>query len=330
MKLPLHIDRAVIEVVGGCNYSCSMCPQDLREGGRDKGFRRMMKLEEFESYVSDCAKHGVRVINLDGSGEATMQKKLPKFIEVVKKYGAKCFIFSNGFKMEGKYMKDCVDAGLDFYRFSFIGSNQEDYTKWMHNAVGGTYAGIRQNIEEMVEYVNSSGSECVISTYHLITDNKKIDEELTQYKRIVDELGVKTEIWKMHNWSGVQDIEDVGVRSGSVKTCGRPFSPDVVIRAGGLDGKKGAVHPCCQVLGRDTEAVLGHMEDNTIEEIWNGPQYTELREQHTSGNYPDFCKGCDFLIDDPEVLVYTNHERDLMKMHGTEFDLKDFQNPENL
>ena len=114
MKLPLNIDRAVIEVVGGCNYSCSMCPQDLRTGGRDRGFRRAMKLDEFESYVADCAKHGVRVVNLDGSGEATMQKKLPKFIEVVNKYGAKAFIFSNGFKMEGQYMRDCVDAGLDF------------------------------------------------------------------------------------------------------------------------------------------------------------------------------------------------------------------------
>ena len=96
-------------------------------------------------------------------------------------------------------------------------------------------------------------------------------------------------------------------RNGKVKTCGRPFSPDVVIRAGGLEGHRGAVAPCCQVLGRDEEAVLGHTSVNTIEEIWNGPKYTELREQHTSGNYPDFCKDCDFLLDDPEVLVWTNH-----------------------
>lgn len=322
---PLFIDRAVIEIVGGCNYSCTMCPQDLRVGGRSKNFRRMMKIDEFEGYVADCAKHGVRVINLDGSGEATLQKKLPEYIKIVKKYGAKCFIFSNGFKMQGKYMRDCVDAGLDFYRFSFVGSNEEDYTKWMYNAIGGAYAGIRKNIEEMVTYVNESNSECVISTYHLITDNDNIDKELAEYKQIVEELGVKTEIWKMHNWSGVQDISETGIRHGEVKTCGRPFSPDVVIRAGGLDGKTGAVHPCCQVLGRDDEAVLGHCSENTIEEIWNGPEYTELREQHTTGNYPDFCKGCDFLIDDPEVLVYTNHERDLMKMHGTEFDLNDYR-----
>ena len=44
-----------------------------------------------------------------------------------------------------------------------------------------------------------------------------------------------------------------------------------------------------------------------------------------SGNYPSYCNGCDFLIDDPEVLVYTNHERDLYKMHGTEFDLDDYR-----
>lgn len=320
----LKIDRAVIEVAGGCNYSCSMCPQDIRTGGRDKQFRRIMKLDEFEKYVADCAQYGLNVVNLDGSGEATMIKNLPEYIKVVKKYGAKCFIFSNGFKMEGQYMRDCVDAGLDFYRFSFIGSNGDDYSKWMHNSIGGHYEQIKRNIKEMVEYVRSVGSECTVATYHLITDNDNVDTELEQYKRLVDELGVKTEIWKMHNWSGVYDIGD-NARDGTVKTCGRPFSPDLVIRAGGLDGKRGAVHPCCQVLGRDAEAVLGHASEQTVEEIWFGEAYEKLREQHTTGDYPDFCKGCDFLIDDPEVLVYTNHERDLYKMHGTEFNLDDYR-----
>ena len=83
-------------------------------------------------------------------------------------------------------------------------------------------------------------------------------------------LDVKTEIWKMHNWSGAYDVGATNQRKGEVKTCGRPFSPDVVIRAGGNDGKRGAVHPCCQVLGRDEEAVLGHTSENTIQEIVEG------------------------------------------------------------
>jgi len=321
----LTIDRAVIEVNGGCNYSCSMCPQDMRTGGRHKGFLKKMSLEEFESNVADCAQHGLRVVNLDGSGEATLNRDLPKYIEIVKKYNAKAFIFSNGHNMENEFMMDCVDAGLDFYRFSWIGSNPEKYDEWMYNRIGGDYGSTWDKVRKMKEYVDLVESDCVVATYHLMTetDPEKREVELEAYKNIVNTLGVKTEIWTMHNWSGVyKPVED---RKGAKKTCGRPFSPDLVIRAGGLDNKRGAVHPCCQVLGRDEQGILGYTSENTVEEIWFGEEYEKLREQHRSGDYPEFCRDCDFLVDDPEVLVWTNHERDLYKMHGTEFDLDDYR-----
>lgn len=319
------IDRAVIEVNGGCNYSCSMCPQDTRTGGRHKDFLKKMTLKEFEDNVADCAQHGLRIVNLDGSGEATLNRNLPKYIEIVKKYGAKAFIFSNGYRMEGQFMMDCVDAGLDFYRFSWIGYDWKQYDKWMYNRIGGTFMNTWDKVKSMREYVIDTQSDCVVSTYHLITDNDNIDHELSHYKQIVKALDVKTEIWKMHNWSGAYDVGATNQRKGEVKTCGRPFSPDVVIRAGGNDGKRGAVHPCCQVLGRDEEAVLGHTSENTIQEIVEGEAYEALRESHRSGNYTQYCNDCDFLADDTEVLVYTNHDRDLMKMHGTDFNLRDYQ-----
>jgi wyosine [tRNA(Phe)-imidazoG37] synthetase (radical SAM superfamily) len=319
------IDRAVIEVNGGCNYSCSMCPQDTRTGGRHKDFLKKMTLKEFEDNVADCAQHGLRIVNLDGSGEATLNRNLPKYIEIVKKYGAKAFIFSNGYRMEGQFMMDCVDAGLDFYRFSWIGYDWRQYDKWMYNRIGGTFMSTWDKVKSMREYVIDTQSDCVVSTYHLITDNDNIEHELAHYKQIVKALDVKTEIWKMHNWSGAYDVGATNQRKGEVKTCGRPFSPDVVIRAGGNDGKRGAVHPCCQVLGRDEEAVLGHTSENTIQEIVEGEAYEALRESHRSGNYTQYCNDCDFLVDDTEVLVYTNHDRDLMKMHGTDFNLRDYQ-----
>lgn len=99
----------------------------------------------------------------------------------------------------------------------------------------------------------------------------------------------------------------------------------LLFATGGLDGKRGTVHPCCQVLGRDEEGILGYTSENTVEEIWFGEEYEKLRQQHRDGDYPSFCRDCDFLVDDPEVLVWTNHERDLHKMHGTEFDLEDYR-----
>lgn len=314
----MQIDRAVIEINGGCNYSCQMCPQS--NPGRHKGFLKKMPLSQFEDVVAQCADAGLNVVNLEGSGEPTLNNDLPKYIEIVKKYNAKAFMFSNGYRMRGQFMKDCVDAGLDFFRFSIIGYNKELYKKWMNSS---NFDFVVENLNNMQKYVQESNSNCIVATYHLILDNDNIDHEVEQYRKIVDSAGVKTEMWKMHNWSGVYNPEYE--REGKLRTCGRPFSPDIVVRAGGINDQTGAVHPCCQVLGRDEEAVLGHFSENNLKEIWFSKAYEDLREQHRTGNYPDFCKNCDFLIDDPEVLVYSNHDRDVYKMYGTKFDLNDYR-----
>lgn len=319
----IHIDRAVIEVNGGCNYTCQMCPQttpDGKTGARGDNWTGRMPLSEFEDYVAQCAEAGLNVVNLDGSGEATILRNLPEYIAIVKKYNAKSVIFSNGFRMVNGFMEECVDAGLGFFRFSIIGYDYDTYSKWMNSK---NFYRVITNLHDMKKYVVKSKSDCVVATYHLILDNNNIDYEVERYRQIVDSANVKTEIWKMHNWSGVYEPEYD--RVGKKKTCGRPFSPDLVIRAGGLNGNTGAIHPCCQVLGRDDEAVLGHGSINTLEEIWYGEEYNKLRKQHEMGDFPDYCKDCDFLIDDPETLVYTNHERTTHKMYGTKFSLNDYR-----
>ena len=314
-----YMERAVIEINGGCNYSCEMCPQT--NPGRHKGFLKKMPLDQFEQIVKDVTDRGVKIINLEGSGEATLLNKLPEYIKIVRKYGARADICSNGFRFRGQFMKDCIDAGLNRIRFSVIGYNEETYTKWMDR---NAFERIKENASEAIKYIEETGADCFIASYHLILDNDQADWELEQYrKNFIDLIGTKAEVWKMHNWSGA--YENPNERVGKTKTCGRPFAPEITIRAGGLDGKTGAVHPCCQVLGRDDEAVLGHLGEESLDDVWNGKAYQELREGHITGNYPDYCKTCDFLVDDPEVLVYTNYDRDTQKLHGTSFDLDSYR-----
>ena len=319
MEHTIKIERAVIEVNGGCNYSCEMCPQT--NPGRPKGFLKKMPLDLFENIVKQVADKGIQTINLEGSGEPTLMNNLPEYIKIVRKYGARADICSNAFRFKGQFMKDCIDAGLNRIRISVIGYNEEMYQKWMDR---NAFEIIKQNAREAIAYIEETGADCFVASYHLVLDNEKVEYEVEQYrKNFIDAVGTKAEIWKMHNWSGV--YENPNERKGGLKTCGRPFAPEITVRAGGLDGKLGAVAPCCQTLGRDDEAVLGHLSENTLEEIWFGEEFEKLREGHRTGNYPSYCKGCDFLVDDPEVLVYTNYSRSLHKLHGTHFSLEDYR-----
>ena len=129
-----------------------------------------------------------------------------------------------------------------------------------------------------MQYVEETGSDCVVATYHLITDNDNLEEEKNAYIELVEDLGVKTEIWKMHNWSGVYDNKDK--REGAIKTCGQHSVLILLFVLKVLMESLAQFLSLYQVLGRDEEAVLGHTSEKSVAEIWNDIPYVELREGH--------------------------------------------------
>ena len=318
------VKRLSLEIFGGCNFVCQMCPQG--EQGREREFLRMLPFDVFENILDDALQHGVQVVNLEGSGEATLNKDIVKYIDAVSRRGIKPLLYTNGLLVKENLMKRMFDAGLHICRFSAIGYNRETYKKWMRKDAFET---IIKHAVEANTYIQKQNLDSVISSYHLILDNDKTDWEIQQYNQnFIEPAGTEAEIWKMHNWAGTIDRND---REGIHSTCGRPFSPDLTIRAGGLDNKHAAVVPCCQTMGspKESTSVLGHLTDNTIQEIFNGKEYQNLRKAHETGDWSlaPYCVGCDFLIQDPEVLVYTNNTDRVKQgnMKGTDISLRDWQ-----
>lgn len=320
----MKLERVVLEVAGGCNYTCAMCPQT--DPGRGKDWTRKMPLSQFEDILDQITpKYGTPQINLEGSGEPTLAKDLDKYIAAVKKRGLKAYIYTNAFRLEGDFMKRVVDAGIDFIRCSVIGYDPEKYRQWMD---ADNFFKVRQNVIELQDYIYSSNSSAEVSSYHLITDNSRVDYEVAEYNdNFISKTHTKAYIWKMHNWSGNYDPQGNSRNPINRKTCGRPFGPELTVRAGG-NGKTGAVTPCCQTLGppNESKSVLGHFEDQSFEEIFWGDKYEELRKAHQEERFDDieYCKNCDFLYDDPEVLVWSNDPSARTKhMLGTDFSLND-------
>ena len=310
MKKELKLQRIVMEVFGGCNYTCQMCPQS--NPGRGKSFTRKMPLDTFKNILNQIIPKYLDddpVVHLEGSGEPTMAKDLPEYVKLVKEKKLKCFIYCNGARLNGKFMQQVIDAGIDYIRISIIGYNREKYKQWMNV---DNFELIKKNIKELNEYIKKVGSNCVVSTYHLVTNNENIDEEIELYKaNVINELGNNNAyIWKMHNWSGNYDNSQNARQMNKKRSCGRPFAPELTIRAGGENGRTGAIVPCCQTLGPPNEikSILGHLDKESFEEIYFGEKYEKLRNAHKNEEFEkiDYCKDCDFLDGDPEVLVWTN------------------------
>lgn len=313
-----NLERIVLEVFGGCNYSCQMCPHNTP--GRETDFLKKMPLATFERCLDEIIDAGGRpLVNLEGSGEPTLAKDLDRYVFACTTRGLESFIYCNAANLKGDFMRRVIDAGLGNIRISMIGYNRETYNKWMSI---DNFDLVYENIYNMKKYAD----HLKISTYHLILENEKVDEEIKLYRQnIVEPLDIVGYIWRMHNWSGNYDSDYS--RKGVRRTCGRPFANELTVRAGGLNGKHAAVVPCCQVLGPPTESqsVLGHVSEQSLNEIWNGYEYQWLREQHLANNFDkiDYCKNCDFLYKDADVLVWTNDNNHAPgKMLGTKIDLE--------
>ena len=302
----IEIKQLDLELNGGCNYTCAMCPQ---EHGREKDFLKKLPLDVMEKIIDDAVSYGLESVSLHGSGEPTLNSNMPEVVKAVKARGVQCLSFTNGSKLTEDFSRRLIESGIDVLRISAIGYDRESYAKWMSQDF---FEDVRNNVKRFVEINRELGSHSQVHLYHLAIEPEQIESEIERYqKNWVEYTGALAEIWMMHNWSGTYDSpyhrEDM-VASKQKRSCGRPFSPLLQVRAGGLDSHHAAVVACCMVLGRDSEAVLGHLDTNSIQEIVAGETYSNLRQMHSQGRFDEipYCKDCDQLYDLPESLVWSN------------------------
>ena len=291
-----------MELFGGCNYSCSMCPQGS-EKGREPEFKKALSWSNFLKIIDDAEKHGVESISLHGGGEPTLNKYFIPAIKYIKKRGIQCTSLSNGYTLDDSLIEKIIDSGIDIFKISVVGYDEQTYENMMSK---NAFKYVRDNVRNLV--IQSKGTNTRVQSQHLILDPKKKDYEVEQLRNNwIDYTGIDAEIWLMHNWSGTYEGK-YGRNKDDRRGCGRPFQPMLQVRAGGLGKHQGAVVACCMVLGNDKAATLGHLDDQTMEEVYNGKKYQELRDAHKEERFDDipYCKDCDQLYHVPESLVWTN------------------------
>ena len=305
----ITIKQLDLELNGGCNYTCPMCPQT---DGREKDFLKKLPYDVFTKIIDDALQYDLDTVSLHGSGEPTLNRDMAKFVGYVKSKNVKCLSFTNGYRLTEDISRELIEAGIDTLRISCIGGDRDSYAYWMSLDV---FDEVRENIKRFVDLNAEMGGHSEVHIHHLITNFENRAQEIDLYRQNwSDYTGAKSEIWLMHNWAG-SEVElgyhrEAMTASADKKrrSCGRPFSPLLQVRAGGLDGHTAAVVACCMVLGKDSEAVLGHLDTQTIADVVSGSPYSKLRDAHSEKRFDDisYCAHCDQLYDLPESLVWTN------------------------
>ena len=226
-------------------------------------------------------------------------------IKYIKKRGIQCTSLSNGYNLDDYLIDQIIESKIDIFKISVVGYDEQTYEKMMSK---DAFKYVRENVKNLVR--QTKGTNTRVQSQHLILDPSKKDYEVEQLrKNWIDYTGIDAEIWLMHNWSGTYEGE-YGRNKDDRRGCGRPFQPMLQVRAGGLGKHQGAVVACCMVLGNDKAATLGHLDDQTIEEVYNGEKYQQLRKAHEEERFDDisYCKNCDQLWNVPESLIWTNIE----------------------
>ena len=301
------IEQINLELFGGCDLACPMCPQSW---GREKDFLKNLDFTLIKSIIDQALPYGLKYATLAGSGEPLLSKNLVDTIHYLSNNDVETLVYSNANRLTPQLFESLCKAGLTTLKISCQGWDRESYKHWMsHDA----FNRIRETLIDCNNILKNNNYDILLQTNHLIHDYSQLEYQKNMYiKNWIKYTGLPGEIWMDHNWSGQYnedniDREDI-FDNRKKRTCGRPLANVVEIRAGGLGKNKGAVVPCPNVLGQDSKAVMGHLSETPLMDIVNGKKMKNLRDAHLREAFEeiDYCKDCDQLIDAEETLVWTN------------------------
>jgi radical SAM protein with 4Fe4S-binding SPASM domain len=287
-----------IEATNACMMDCEMCPR--REmtrpvGNMDSGLFRK---------IVDEAKEYSEWIWLHLLGDPLLHPQIEQLIKYANIKGIKTRISTNPNCLTERKSRAIIEAGLDLIHISVDGIDNETY-----KSVRGKNADYGQamvNIERLIQLRNDTVKHRPIIRIAIIR-MKKTANYIDEFKRIWSDKGVDDIIVTDYiTWDGsvqriVNEAGDTNLsseyRDSSKRTCFLPWLSVEIL----WDGR---VVPCC--FDSDGKNVLGDMNNESLESIWNNQSMLALRKQHITFNYQAnyLCASCREKQGAPESRLY--------------------------
>lgn len=314
-----------LEVTNRCNLLCTTCPRtyaDL-EPPADMDWDRFRSIVDQLPNLKRAVLHGV--------GEPMLVKHLSKMVRYLTERSVYVLFNTNGTVMTERSGRALIEAGLDELRVSLDAATRETFKavrgkdyferilanvrrfRTMQDRAGAAkprvslwLTGLKETVAELPAFVRIAAEIGVREVYlqrlvffdadaiGLARPDQALFERMTREElehlhaaeHLARELGVS------FSASGATSEPGLSLERTTSKSpwslCGRPWTVMYVTA-------NGRALPCCiapfSMHGYDS-FTLGDASQQTLREIWNGPQYQQFRGSLMGPEPPRACANC--------------------------------------
>ncbi len=272
-----------IELTNHCPMNCIMCPRQYMK--RKLGY---ISFDLFKKVV-DQVKVYDEQINLYHFGDPLMHPQAAELIKYCHEKGIKVNCSVNPTLLTKDISKKIIDAGLNKLFISLDSIDNESYKKIRGSMAD--YDKAVNNITYLLDLKAKRNSNIPHITISLIYMNST-KNSVEAFKRKWQQQGVDEICIKPFTGFGLKSLLEYADNSSIERIenkapypCFRPWRSITVL----WDGR---VVPCC--YDYDSKYVIGDLNKESLDEIWNGRRMRELRRQHILNDFSEniLCGSC--------------------------------------
>ena len=312
--IPLHIDMGITT---GCNLGCKYCygVVQARKGfvgsdgwistAKTEGNIENMPLETIIRVFDDAKKSGVKSINIDGSGENTLNPDIYPALEHAKKIDLDVALATHGASIKKRNIKTLLTS-LQWLRINISAANHDSYLKvhqrdWLDRVLNMTKLLVES--KKRNGWKNKKGLETTIG-FQMILTKDNVDD-VVPLSKIGRDLGIDYTVIKPVSdapdnrldapFEKYLDLVDIFKDAESYST--ETYSVIIKWRKMGNMGNKrygkchgtrfiiaiegdGSVFPCGHWFDIERDRfLLGNVNDTPLSEIFNSEQYWNAQNE---------------------------------------------------
>lgn len=295
--LPLNTPFVVqIFPIYACNFTCEYCFHAVPRNAR--GFVSewpVMKLDLYKKCIDELAlfDEQLKVLRFVGMGEPLLHKNIAEMIAyaVSRNVALRVELLTNGSLLTREMSDALIAAGLSRMVISLQGISQEKYRQI--SKVDIDFDQFVKNIDYF--YTHKTDTHVYIKIVDYALD--EIDTQQKFYAifgDICDSIAVENAVPIMPgvDYDNVLSTADknttqFGLPLSDIQVCPQPFFTMQI----NPDGK---IVPCYQI---SYPAIMGDVNHQTMQEIWNGEAYRTFRRAMLDGRKQvnDICAQCHFI-----------------------------------